>query len=132
MEFDKINRLTFETLECIAAIETSRVLMFNPEDRYSHVPFFRFKFKNIKKDDLIYEKIQASINNFVGNLKWKLLTRFDSENFLIIPIIFQENNIAWDDKDSFISLLGESSYRTKIDECIDDIPRLAKAISRSR
>lgn len=132
MEFDKLNTLIFETLEGIAPLGTSRVSMFNIDDKYSNVPFFRFKFKDKKKEDEIYKRIQVAINGFNGNLKWELVTRFDSENFLIIPIIDQENRVNWNDKESLIALYGESGYRKKIGEIIDDIPKLAKVISSCR
>jgi len=129
MELDKINSLIFETLDSIAPISTSRVSMFNTKDKYYYVPFCRFKFKNKEKEDKIYKKIQVAIDSFEGNLEWKLLTKVESKNFLIVPIISGENEIAWNDKESIISLIGESGYHEKIDECIDDIPKLAKVIS---
>lgn len=129
MEFDKINTLIFETLECFAPIETSRVSMFDTEDRYSHLPFCRFKFKNKKKEDEIYKKIKIAVESFEGNLKWKLITKPDSENFLILPVFNNEENIELNDKDYFIFIFGENGFQKKIDESIDDIPKLAKVIS---
>lgn len=130
MELNEINRLLFETLENISSIETSRVSMFDIEDQYSHSPFFRFKFKNKTKEDKIYTKIKNAIGSFKGNLEWDLVNKPESENFLILPIIFEskENYTGWDKKAHFISLYGESRYRKKIDESIDDIPALARAI----
>lgn len=128
MEFNKTNRLIFESLESIAPIVTSRVSMFDTKDRYSHVPFCRFRFKDLRKSDEIYKKIQSVVDSFEGKLKWKLDSRIDSENFLIFPIISHENMRAWNDKEALMSLLGESVYRKKIDECVDDVPKLADVI----
>lgn len=132
MELIKINRLMFQALESIAPVGTSRVSMFNVEDVYYYVPFCRFRFKNKTKEDEIYKKIQVAVDSFEGNLKWTMVTRSDIENFLIVPIISHKNEMAWNDKDYFISLYGESNYRKKIDECIDDIPSLALAVSSCR
>lgn len=132
MELNKIDSLMFEALQSIAPVGTSRVSMFNVKDVYSYVPFCRFRFKNKTKEDEIYKKIQVAVDSFEGNLKWAMVTRSDIENFLIVPIISHENEMAWNDKDYFISLYGESNYRKKIDECIDDIPNLALVVSSCR
>ncbi|WP_293312922.1 hypothetical protein [Pedobacter sp. UBA5917] len=75
MDLNKINTLLFETLDSIAAIGTSKVSMFDKKDKYSYMPFFRFKFKNKKKDDKIYKDIEVVINSFKGNVKWGLTTK---------------------------------------------------------
>jgi hypothetical protein len=128
MEFNKLNSLIFETLENIAPIGTSLVSMFAMEDPYYHVPYLRFRFKNKSKEDEIYKKIQGAIDSFEGNFKWELVTKVDSPNFLIIPIISVGNEKSWSDKELLISLYGESGYRERIIDCMEDIPKLANVI----
>ena len=134
MNLNKINRLIFETIETIAPIETSRVSMFDLDDKYKYPPFFRFRFKNKQKDDKIYEKIKNAIICFEGNLRWKLVTKNESKNFIILPSIvdIDEMDQILFQRENYISLFGEILYKKKIDECIADIPKLAEVISSCR
>lgn len=131
MKLSKVDTLVFEALEDIAPIETARVSMFDITDKYSYFPFLRFRFKNKEKEDMVYRKIKDIINGFEGNLKWDLVTKTESKNFLILPVItrLDKNVSTLDERTYFISLYGEDHYKKKIDDCIDDIPKLAKVIS---
>ncbi len=129
MDDSQINTIMFETLEQIAPIGTARVSMFSITDRYSYIPFFRFRFKSINEDNKIYHQIKLAIEHFNGNVKWELFKNPDVRNYLIIPIILCKDDIRWSDTEKLKLYLGDSFYK-KIDECIDDIPRLASQIKR--
>lgn len=77
---------------------------------------------------LTLPKIQGAIDSFEGNFKWELVTKVDSPNFLIIPIISVGNEKSWSDKELLISLYGESGYRERIIDYMEDIPKLANVI----
>ena len=130
MNLENINRLVFEAMETIAPIETARVSMFSIDNQYNHPPFFRFRFKNIDKNDPIYTKIMNSISLFKGNLKWKCSTVDYSNNYIIYPCILDtyDESDSINKKERYIAILGENLYYKKIDDCINDIPELAKAI----
>jgi hypothetical protein len=130
MEDYKINTFIFEQLEKIAPIATARVSMFSIDDRYSYIPYCRFRFKNRNKDDEIYRKIRNAVDSFEGNCKWAVIPGTATENYLLVPIISPESKMIWSDKNYFISLFGESYYKTKIDESINDILKLGLHISR--
>ena len=124
------NESLYLVLSKIAKIATSRVSMFSISDRYSHPPFLRFRFELLDKNDVSYIFLRNTITNFRGKLNWVLQTKYDSENFLIIPLTFTdtlENNFY--DKNFYIKKYSLLSYQKLIDDAIDDIPLLAQYIS---
>ncbi|HCT85677.1 MAG TPA: hypothetical protein DF296_10825 [Candidatus Margulisbacteria bacterium] len=130
MEFATINRLIYNALITLSPVMTSKVSMFDLNDHYSHPPFLRFRFEGKPKDDIIYVKIKNAIDGFEGNLKWRLTTKNESENYIIMPSLIETSNEEeyLYKKEYYISVLGEDIYNRKIEDGINDIPRLAKAI----
>ena len=131
MENTNSNFLIFEALERIYTLSTSKISMFSIDDKYKHPPFMRFKFKEILKDDEIYSKLRLVVENFSGNVKWKLITKDNIENYLLIPAIFTDLSEFghFYNKEYYISKYGEDRYIKEIDAAIEDIPILSKLIS---
>lgn len=131
MEYSSINTLIYETIEQIAPLSTSKVSMFDINHINSHPPFLRFKFKNRSLDDSIYAKIKDVIYNFQGNLKWRIQTSASTGNAIIMPSFTDDENedMFLNQKNYFISILGEELYNKKIDSAIKDIPEIARSLS---
>lgn len=130
MKFD-INRSVFEALDNIAPIQTSKVSMYAIDDSYAHPPFLRFRFKGVLKHDPIYNHIKLVIENFKGNLEWSLITKPESQNYIIILSFFVDSLTLGNfyKKDFYVSKLGNDLYNELIDKSIEDIPNLSIAIS---
>lgn len=128
MNFEEINRILFFTLNDICPIATSRISMMSTEDRYAVYPFLRFRFKD--KDDQIYGQIRETVNSFKGLLTWEMITFDDVPNYLIVPTYVYSDGrpTSGDLNEHLIAKHGESLYRQMIDQAIEDIPNLAKAI----
>ena len=134
MESINISFLVFKALESLAPLATSKVSMFDVDDKYGHPPFIRFRFKGVLKNDKIYSIIKFAVENFSGNVKWKLSTKPSLENYILITSFFAEFT-EFDNfykKEFYISKLGENLYTKMIDDAIEDIPMLSKLISSCR
>ncbi len=132
MNVEEINRLLYKTLEQIAPIKTSKVSMFDLSYQEKHPPYLRFKFENKSKDDIIYSKLEEIIQNFNGNLQWKLYSSKLTDNYIIMPcFVDKEDEVKYlNNKEYFVSILGEVIYNKKIESAISDIPELAINISK--
>ncbi len=130
MNFEEINRILFFTLNDICPIATSRISMMSTEDRYAVYPFLRFRFKDKDKNDVIYSKIRDAVRDFKGLLTWEMITFDDVPNYLIVPTYVYSDGrpTSGDLNEHLIAKHGESLYRQMIDQAIEDIPNLAKAI----
>ncbi|MGE8424721.1 MAG: hypothetical protein ACN6PI_17925 [Sphingobacterium siyangense] len=130
MDFEEINRILFFTLNDICPIGTSRISMMSIDDRYAGYPFLRFRFKEKDKNDVIYSKIRDAVKDFKGLLSWEMITFDDVPNYLILPTyVYSEGRRASGDlNEHLIAKYGENLYRKMIDQAIEDIPNLAKAI----
>lgn len=126
-----ISRLVFKALEFLRPIQTARVSMFDLNNPYTYPPFLRFRFAGKLKDDKICERVRNAIDCFEGKLKWTLTSREGVENYVIKPMFVNKDEEvrSSNKKDYFVSVLGEELYRKKIDDAIEDIPKLAKAVS---
>lgn len=130
MDFEEINRILFFTLDDICPIATSRISMMSINDRYARYPFLRFRFKEKDKNDVIYSKIRDAVKDFKGLLSWEIVTFDDVPNYLIVPTYVYSDGrpTSGDLNEHLIAKHGESLYRQKVDQAIEDIPNLAKAI----
>jgi hypothetical protein len=129
----EINREIHKALECLGIIETSKITMFATDDKYCHPPFLRFRYKGVDKKNKIYDVIKNGIVEFKGNLKWDLITKESSKNYIIVPIVFEkyiEEGDFYNKKNSVEFNIEE--YEKFIDAAIDDIPNLAVAIRTAR
>jgi hypothetical protein len=127
------NRIVYLALSEIKEIETSLVSMWPLDDKYSRVPFLRFRFVNTDKTDIVYTRLKDVITNYSGGLKWSLLTRDDVPNYILLPKVFEKyfydqmlNNIGF-----IVSEMTESKYRLVIDTVVIDVPSLAMHIENN-
>lgn len=129
MDFEEANILLFFTMHEIYPIATGRAGMMS-SDRYARFPFLRFRFKDKDKEDLIYDKIRDTVKNFKGLLAWEMVTKYDTLNYLIVPsyVCFGQEGITGDLNEHLKMTLGESLFRKRIDQAIEDIPNLAHCI----
>lgn len=130
MDFEEANTILFVTLHEIYPIATARVSMMATNNRYARFPFLRFRFKDKDKEDLIYEKIRDTVKNFKGLLAWEMVTKYDTLNYLIVPsyVCFGQEELTGDLNEHLKMTLGESLFRKRIDQAIEDIPNLAHCI----
>jgi hypothetical protein len=130
MDFEEVNRILFFTLNDICPIATSRISMMSINDRYARYPFLRFRFKNKDKNDVIYSEIGDTVRDFKGLLTWELITFDDVPNYLIVPTyVYSDGRLTSGDlNEHLIAKHGENLYLQMIDQAIEDIPNLAKAI----
>ncbi|WET69678.1 hypothetical protein [Sphingobacterium sp.] len=130
MDFEEVNRILFFTLDDICPIATSRISMMSIDDRYAGYPFLRFRFKDKDKNDVIYNKIGDTVRDFKGLLSWEMITFNDVPNYLILPTYVYSDGrpTSGDLNEHLIAKHGESLYRQMIDQAIEDISNLAKAI----
>ncbi len=93
-------------------------------------PFLRFRFKDKDKNDVIYNKIGDTVRDFKGLLTWEMITFNEVPNHLILPTYVYSDGkpTSGDLNEHLIAKYGENLYRQKIDQAIDDIPNLTKAI----
>ncbi|HTF81676.1 MAG TPA: hypothetical protein VL947_08120 [Cytophagales bacterium] len=113
-------------------ITTSLISMWPSSDIYARVPYLRFRYGGVDKEDQIYMSIKAKINSFHGNLKWDMVTRQEAPNYLITPCDFIKslNPLVLYEKEEYILKFSETQYRETIDKAIADVPSLANAIRR--
>lgn len=129
MDFEEANILLFFTLHEIYPIATGRAGMMST-CRYARFPFLRFRFKDKDKEDPIYDKIRDTVKNFKGLLAWEMVTKDDTLNYVIVPsyVCFGQEGIIGDLNEHLKMTLGESLFRKRIDQAIEDIPNLANCI----
>ncbi|WP_313266396.1 hypothetical protein [Sphingobacterium sp.] len=129
-EFETINTILFLTLNDIYPIATGRAGMLASNNPYVSFPFLRFRFKDKGKDDQIYGQIHETVNSFKGLLTWEMITFNDVPNYLIVPTyVYSDGRPTSGDLNEYlIAKYGENLYRQMIDQAIEDIPNLAKAI----
>lgn len=124
------NRSIFLALSKIAKIATSKVSMYAIDDPYSHPPFLRFRFENIDKEDEKYNFLRNALAKFKGNLDWNLMTKSESSNFIIIPVIFSDDlEKDFYNKEYYREKFTQLKYQQLINNAIEDIPNLANYIS---
>jgi hypothetical protein len=135
MEEQELNRLLFLTIESIAEIATSRVSMWSTTDKYAHVPFFRFKFKDHDSKGDLYEKLGRAISNFKGNFVWAMDTHASTRSsYVIAPsnyikLLLKDKSVYT--KEDFMNKMPYEEYKQMVDRVIQDIPLLAVHISDS-
>lgn len=81
----------------------------------------------------MYEKIRVAVEGFKGALPWRLLTKAGVENFVITPLILQqeqENQMV--QKEHAILMLGKDGFQKKVAQAIEDIAPLADRIRTLR
>lgn len=93
-----------------------RINMISNENIYNYIPNFKFRFIGYEKDHIIYKNIKESIEKFEGLLKWEMITRNDSSNYIIKP------------KNTFENFKNEKVF---IDQAILDIPKLIEFLKKS-
>lgn len=127
------SRMVFEALSEIRHIETSLVSMWSLSNRYARIPFLRFRYKGLSKDDPIYARLKSVIDNYSGNVKWRLTTREDVPNYILIPERFERNFLEHMsiNKEELLTNFTEEEYKKAIDTVIADVPNLANYISTS-
>jgi len=64
-----------------------RVSMWPKDNKYAYLPNFRFRFSEIEKDHIYYQKLSEVIKLFKGKLEWELSTKPYTKNFIIKPKI---------------------------------------------
>ncbi|MEO8146986.1 MAG: hypothetical protein ABI723_05075 [Bacteroidia bacterium] len=130
---DKVNSEIFEALQSVQEVETAKVSMFAVNDVYARPPCLRFRFKNIEKGNPIYYKLRGNIKTFRGNLKWDMVTKEATKNYIIIPTLFEmyilDSNFY--NEKYYIKELTEEVYKKIIDDAIADISHLADVIRNS-
>lgn len=131
MEEITINTIIFETLDRISHIRTARVSMFPLDDFYGHPPFLRFGFSLVDETELI-SILQKIINEFEGNIEWRIRKKTESKNCILIPTIFEEiqSEGQFYKKDFWIKQFGEDIYKRYVDFALEDIPKLAEYIKK--
>jgi hypothetical protein len=131
MDNNLINNSIYKALDNYGKpLGTSRMSMFSSDDRYAHPPFLAFRYDNTEKDDPIYAAIQTTINTFNGHLKWVMITKDSSANYMILPELFEKTISSghFFNKDWHIAELIEGEYEWLIDTAIEDITSLAALI----
>lgn len=132
MEYEQMNSILYNTINDIYPIATSRISILPITNDYNYFPYFRFRFKDKEKDDVIYVKIQYIIEKFEGLLDWKMVSADYSQNYLIVPAYVDVWNglISMNINEYLKNLLGEEEFKRRIDDAIVDIPKLAEAIKK--
>lgn len=132
MEYEQMNSILYNTINDIYPIATSRISILPITNDYNYFPYFRFRFKDKEKNDLIYAKIQYIIEKFEGLLDWKMVSADYSQNYLIVPAYVDIWNrlISKNINEYLINLLGEEEFKRRIDDAIVDIPKLAESIKQ--
>lgn len=125
--------LVYEALSEIRGIETALVSMWSLGNKYARIPFLRFRFKSTSKDDVIYTRLNNIIDSYSGRLKWRMLTRDNVLNYILIPEIFEKYFLEHKSVNSSVALVDftEEEYKAIIDTVIIDVPDLAKYIRAS-
>lgn len=132
MEYEQMNSILYNTINDIYPIATSRISILPITNDYNYFQYFRFRFKDKEKNDLIYVKIQYIIEKFEGLLDWKMVSADYSQNYLIVPAYVDIWNrlISKNINEYLINLLGEGEFKRRIDDAIVDIPKLAESIKQ--
>jgi hypothetical protein len=132
MEYEQMNSILYDTINDIYPIATSRISILPISNDYNYFPYFRFRFKDKEKDDVIYVKIQYIIEKFEGLLDWKMVSAEYSQNYLIVPAYVDVwiGLISKNINEYLINSLGEEEFKRRIDDAIVDIPKLAEAIKQ--
>ncbi len=125
------NHIIFLTLDEIRPIATARLSMWPINDKYARLPCFRFRFKDTNKDDAIYTKVQETLGNYPGSIKWTLLTRDEVLNYIMVPEKFKHHYFDGKgiEKDELLTYYSEQEYKNIIDLLVLDIPNLASHIA---
>ncbi|MNJ85442.1 hypothetical protein D3C87_29160 [compost metagenome] len=122
-----MNTSIFNTINSLGeTISSTKSYMVVLEDKYRYPPYLRFKFVNASKKNLISDYIINRVSEFSGNLKWKIYTKSDSNNFILAPAIFEEyigSFNTFNEKHLF-SVFGENYYNI-VDDAISDIEKLS-------
>ena len=132
MKDDEVNRLLYETINSIYAIATSRVSIWSIEDKYAHVPFFRFRFKGHEHQEDLYKRLSNIIDRFKGNYTWSLGKNSSPlSSFIIAPSIYigrllKDKSVYR--KEEFLNEMASEDYKTMVDKAIEDVPLLAEYI----
>lgn len=120
----------FETLSCFGDLETAQVNMYNIHDKYCYPPYFRFRFANKSKDDVLYMIISDTVNNYDGKIQWTISTNESHRNFIIIPLLFEK--YLYTDypfrQEYIFKDFDDNDYYRIIDDALEDIPNLARAV----
>ena len=131
MDILKINMLFYYALsKSEFVIDSSSPTIFRDINNFLIPPFFRFRYKNVDKSDLIYHKIAFAIDAFEGHLDWCLSSNEESSNYLIIPEVFKDylDIPKAFYSDYIINNIGSELYNDYINKSIEDIPKLAKVL----
>jgi hypothetical protein len=130
---DDISCLIFDTLNNKKSLGSPVASMWSLSDKYAHIPFLRFKFKNIEFDDIIYKKVEGIITSFNGKIKWTMVANQEKTlNYFILPEFFKNYVFTIGlSKDKALKVFDEDTYKKLIDVSIADIPDLAKHIENN-
>jgi len=91
--------------------KSGRINMWSPNNKYSYVPFFKFKFNEVSKNHKYYKILINAIDKYVGLVQWELVTEKNVSNFILRP-----------KKKSKCTC--QTSEKVYIEKVINDIPTL--------
>lgn len=101
-----------------------------PLDEESGRIFFRFRYGEIDKEHLFYEKLRKLIEEFSGALSWKLCNSKKSTNFLLIPEVLVQ---YLDDFSSFSWSMIDEEYGGKdmfFSNLKEDVEKLSSEVKQ--
>ena len=116
-------------------IEWMRFNMYHEAEKYRNIPMLIFRMQKACPVDLI-ERLKECIDNFEGNVKWRMFKHPFSrnENYLItiseLEDLYRkcyEGQIQYNQNDYF----GIENYKKYCEYAIQDIPMLAKHIAEN-
>ena len=125
---NNIDTILYEAFNSgVHKLGSSRVNIFSVNDPYASVPFFRFRFSNLSKDSYVYKMISDLITKFNGNLKWLVITKPETSNFVLVPEIFVKNicSVTLLTKELFLEKGTISEFSQIIDMAINDVVNIA-------
>ena len=95
------------------------------------LPFFRFRYRNIPKDNELYLDLKSRVENFQGNYNWTISSKENRESYILVPSKFEKYLKSSSLKFTDIRFEEKNIDKFLQDLC-EDIPQLCVVIVTSR
>jgi len=128
--YQRCNEMIFKAFSSVnnELIASSGFFSLNPD---KDLPFFRFRYRNIPKDNELYLDLKSRVENFQGNYNWTISSKENRESYILVPSKFEKYLKSSSLKFTDIRFEEKNIDKFLQDLC-EDIPQLCVVIVTSR